>query len=599
VTLLRSTVLAALALACTDYDFSEIPDPPDRDDDPIEDRRCEMVDRNFEDVGDPVTCVDIVLPPLAAPVVKWRNRVGVRALVAGPVLDTNADGKVDETDPPIVVALERGTGPGHALVFSPTGQLLARSPVPLTQPILADLIAPDGAEVWFGSADGSVWRFDRDGFTKHGDASTTQFLAVVDIAGDGHGELVGANGTWYEPATGRIRDFPGDAHPFAAPQVQLFDGAQQLVTSHGVWLADGSRSCTTSTPNTAVIVADLDHDGKDDLLALGPVGSAPRPIGLVEQRGCLTRRVLHSWSNDDVGVFPLGVALADFRGEGRSEIAVSVWQEQGNAYGTSMHWLEGPNRWTTWHTSSQARQYVRSPIGIDLDGDGASEVVSSGPTILDGRTGRILYDLPVNGTISHSENPIIALDIDLDGKAEILVATDSELVVFTGADHGWAPAPSIWNQPAFNGTNVLPNGKVPRVYGTAAASGNRYRAVPPTLRSRNRGSDLVVRILSLCEYECETGWAYATVQVGNEGTRAIDGPVRMRLYGYRGAQPELIADAFYRNVPAARWLPSHSYAFEVDRPYDDVWAVVSPDGWELDQCSERNDATAWATQVCW
>jgi hypothetical protein len=592
--------LGVVALAgCTDYDFSIVPppdtDPPDTDQPGF----CEMVDQGSGPVAEPVNCVDPEVPPLAPVEVAWRHRVGARGLVAGPVLDTNGDGVVDERDPPILVALEPGDGPGHALVFSHQGDLLARSPAPVTQPILADLVAPDGAEVWFGSADGTVWRYDADGFAPHGEASVTEFLAVVNLNAEGRGVLVGANGSSYEPATGRIQGISGEANRFAPPQVQRDDGKLKMVTTHGVFGPDGARECSTPLANTVVVVADLDDDGGDDLLALGPVGRSERPIGLVEQRSCLTRRILNAWSGDDVGVYPLGVALADFRGEGRSDIAVSVWQQQGNTYGTSMYFLEGVHRWTTWHSSAQSRQYVRSPIGVDLDGDGASEVISSGPTILDGETGAILTDLPVAGAIDHSENPIVVLDLDLDGHTEIVVATSSEVVAFRGGEHGWAPAPSIWNQPAFNGTNVLPNGKVPTTVATAAAAGNRYRAIPPTLTRRNRGSDLVVRILAVCGEECDRGWGYATVQVGNQGLRAIDGPVGMSLYGYRGAEPTLLAYDFYRYLPPSRWQPSQSYAFEIDGGYDDLWAVVEPEGWELDQCGSRNDVVASIEPLCW
>jgi len=594
-------VLALPSIAgCLDYDFSEVPPPPDpRDEEPIAPRTCELANVSARVVEDPVRCVSFELPPLAHPTVTWRYRAGGRSLVAGPVLDTNGDGIVDEHDLPVIAALEPGTGPGHAIILSHRGELIARSPEPVTQPVLADLIEPAGAEIWFGSPSGAVWRFDPSGFVEHGRSSATSFLSVVALDGTTRGELVSSTGTRYEPATGAERVFGGDAHPFAPPQVQVVEGVPRLVTSHGVYTSAGARVCGTALPNTVVVVADLDDDGRDDVLALGPAGTQARPLGLVEQRACHTSRVLHTWREQEVTTYPLGVALADFTGDGTSGIAVSVWQDQGDTYGTAMHFLQGPNRWTTWHSSALNRRYLRSPIGVDLDGDGAAEVIASGPTILDGRTGEVRATLPVDGALAHSENPVIVVDLERDGHTEIVVASSTQIVAFTGEGHGWAPAPSIWNQADFNGANVDPAGRVPQVYATAAAAGNRYRAVPAAQRSRGAGSDLVVEIVDVCEYECESGWVHATVQVGNIGIRSIDGPVGMELYGYRGSQATLLAYEFYRNVPAARWLPSHTYAFEVDQPFDDMWAFVYPEGWTLDQCSERNDAMPWPAQVCW
>lgn len=594
-------LFAALVLlgGCFDYDFSELPPPPDpRDEEPWTARTCNLRDVNTVIVEEPVRCGRIEIPPLAHPTVKWRYRHGGRSLVAGPVLDTNDDGVVDEHDLPVIVALEPGIGPAHAIVLSHDGELIARSPEPVTQPILADLIDPPGAEVWFGSESGRVWRFDPGGFVEHGISSETTFLAAIALDATARGELVAATGSRYEPSTGNERVFRGDAHPFAPPQVQVVEGVPRLVTSHGLYTQSGAHICSSPQPNTLVVVADLNDDGRDNVLTLGAAGLDARPIGLHEQRQCHTSRILYTWRGDEATTYPLGVALADFNGDGTTGIAVSVWEDQGNVYGTAMHHLQGPNRWTTWHAASAQQRYLRSPIGVDLDGDGAAEVIASGPTILDGRTGAIRATLPVTGALAHSENPIIVLDLERDGRAEIVVASSSQIVAFTGEDHGWAPAPSIWNQPAFNGANIDPNGRVPPLTTRAASAGNRYRAIPAAQSSRGAGSDLTVRIVDVCEYECEEGWGYATVQVGNIGTRAIDGPIGMELYGFRGNERTLLAYEFYRSIPAERWLPSHTYAFEVGEPFDDMWAFVYPEGWSLNQCSERNDAAAWPAQVC-
>lgn len=107
---------------------------------------------------------------------------------------------------------------------------------------------------------------------------------------------------------------------------------------------------------------------------------------------------------------------------------------------------------------------------FDFEGDGRAEVVYADETnfrIFDGRTGAILYDDPTHRSNTRMEMPIV-VDVDNDGKSEVIVPEPNTTSLMLGgievwedADNNWVRTRRIWNQHAYHVTNITEDGQVP------------------------------------------------------------------------------------------------------------------------------------------
>lgn len=106
---------------------------------------------------------------------------------------------------------------------------------------------------------------------------------------------------------------------------------------------------------------------------------------------------------------------------------------------------------------------------FDFNQDGNNELVYRDETdlrIIDGRTGVNISTFPINSGTG-KEYPVIA-DVDNDGQAEILVTgyindpDSARVFCFESATAPWAPARSVWNQYAYNPTQVNDDLTIPR-----------------------------------------------------------------------------------------------------------------------------------------
>ena len=107
--------------------------------------------------------------------------------------------------------------------------------------------------------------------------------------------------------------------------------------------------------------------------------------------------------------------------------------------------------------------------------------------IVDGPSGLVRYRTDLT-TASVTDGPVV-VDLDLDGHAEILVGVNDNgtfdvpastgLVVIGDRANSWAPTGGIWNQYAFHGTNVNPDGSIPTTEDESWLNSNTYRVNPP------------------------------------------------------------------------------------------------------------------------
>ena len=107
---------------------------------------------------------------------------------------------------------------------------------------------------------------------------------------------------------------------------------------------------------------------------------------------------------------------------------------------------------------------------FDFEADGLSEVVYADQNrlrVFDGVDGTVVFETEV-GSATRLEYPIIA-DVDVDGKAEILVVANEALsgpnagvFVYGTPSERWVPTRSLWNQYTYHITNILDDGTIPR-----------------------------------------------------------------------------------------------------------------------------------------
>ncbi|MEZ4340537.1 MAG: VCBS repeat-containing protein [Sandaracinaceae bacterium] len=99
---------------------------------------------------------------------------------------------------------------------------------------------------------------------------------------------------------------------------------------------------------------------------------------------------------------------------------------------------------------------------FDFEGDGAAEVVYADENsfrIFDGRTGRVLYQDDCTSSNTRLEMPIV--DVDNDGKSEVVIPEPNRSSVDLGgieiwedAENNWVRTRRVWNQHTYHVTNI-------------------------------------------------------------------------------------------------------------------------------------------------
>jgi hypothetical protein len=104
------------------------------------------------------------------------------------------------------------------------------------------------------------------------------------------------------------------------------------------------------------------------------------------------------------------------------------------------------------------------------------------------------------------------------------------------------------------------------------------------------GSDLVVRFADVCEERCAEGRLTVWAQVGNQGAEDVGRPVRVRVYGTRRGNEELLGEQVYPTVPSGQWLESRPIEVSYEgAQYERLRAVVEGADWTVDECEPGNN----------
>ena len=294
--------------------------------------------------------------------------------------------------------------------------------------------------------------------------------AIADGDGDGFAEI--AIGDHLFDHTGRLL-WRGDGEKIGStghgPTSVLVDvdgiAGLELVAGTRVYRNDGSVLWDRELPDGHVALADLNGDGRNELVVRGSklhVLNAATGADLVTAfipptrstmgRECVAPPNDPAGENEDpCSIIPTNPAILDYDGGNDREIFTSS-QELITGYKLVGGQLQEIFREDIYDGSGAS-----GPAGFDFEGNGTEELVYSDENKL--RTWTTGGTQTFEGdrqSVTIFEYSVVA-DIDLDGHAEMVVVSNSPFIpaqfggvrAYANSGVSWAQARSVWNQHAY------------------------------------------------------------------------------------------------------------------------------------------------------
>ncbi|MBN2371451.1 MAG: VCBS repeat-containing protein, partial [Vicinamibacteria bacterium] len=231
------------------------------------------------------------------------------------------------------------------------------------------------------------------------------------------------------------------------------DGTPEVVAGGTVYAADGTVLWETGIRAEGyVAVGNFDTDAYPEIVYVFGVD-----VYMFEHSGALKwgpSKLIRTAGYDGPP------ALADFDGDGILEIGVAGYGHCAVVDGS------GALKWIVPITESIGMLGLSA---FDFDGNGIAEILVADEEalrILRGQDGLTLAAVPVAGRKRHSYP--LAVDVDGDGATEIVVAGGDELSapyigiqVFGESKNQWVSTRRIWNQHSYHVTNVNDDATIP------------------------------------------------------------------------------------------------------------------------------------------
>jgi hypothetical protein len=207
-----------------------------------------------------------------------------------------------------------------------------------------------------------------------------------------------------------------------------------------------------------------------------------------------------------------------------------------------------------------------------------------------------------HGSYTILETPVVA-DVDNDDHVEIVLGHctwSHSFSVYGDADESWPAGRKVWNQHAYQITNVDDLGGIPTTGGPNWPTYNSFRSGDVgTLPGE--WQDLQAEVFDVCDKECDDGKVYVGAWITNAGN--LEAPAGIPLSITKGPGGEVL-ETQYTTAPIEPGEVGEPLIFELDatalgrsKPvanadYDSVGSGL------VYECDERNNVDDWGASVC-
>lgn len=461
-----------------------------------------------------------IIPPFALDAeIVWQSSSNVSwtYMTAGPLRDTNADGKINANDTADVVV--RRINSDFVVLDGVTGATRwqsGRCEYSWHPPVIADLDAdgiPEVAANCFNNGDSAhgLYIYSNEGqllrfFPAIANSAAADSAHVVDLNADGKPEiLLGA--AFYTYATG----VSGYVQCGSAPELAVDldgDNVRELLGTQHICDFQGN-------PKTLMALA-----GIYDRMAIGDVFSLSTPQIIRTYSNLL---YINSNTGKQLAKYTmsggLGVpTIADYDCDGRSDIGVSTGY--GSVY--SAFRADGSVIWSI-PVRLDGNNLTIVPA-FDFDGDGCAEAVIADKDslyVVDGPTGALRLQMP-NLQWSNMAGAIV-LDADVDGHADILLPssdTQTGIRLISSRQKDWAATRNVWNETGYYSDNINADLSAPQQQPKFWETHNSYRANVPVGRNAVAASDATASFLRVRDGGLSGGTSF-TVRIGNAGGKSL------------------------------------------------------------------------------
>jgi hypothetical protein len=391
----------------------------------------------------------------------------VTPLVAN-LTDDNNDGEIDLCDIPDVVVvvntgscsaariyvLDGATGAQHFMIDAG----VARASTPAIGDIdndgLPEIVVQAGATSCNG-ADIAV--YEHDGTLKWQNSfgiGGENAIALADLDNDGDVEILIEH--YVIDHLGNLVFSAGDTGDLNWTAIAASDldgdGDQEVVLGRSAWHHDGTQYYWNMAANPGQpTIADLDGDALPEVLVIESGGFA-----IYENDGVLKVPSMNPTGDTD---WRRPAAIHDVDGDDMPEFLVSSRNTYSSFNGDASQ---------NWAAPVADNSGLASGTAFDFLGDGVAEAIYGDETklwVFDGQTGTEVFQVP-RGSITIIEYPVV-VDVDNDGASEIVVVTNHDansptVQVYRDAEERWIQARRVWNQHTYHVTNVREDSTIPQ-----------------------------------------------------------------------------------------------------------------------------------------
>jgi hypothetical protein len=413
---------------------------------------------------------------------------------------------------------------------------------------------------------------------------------VILNGADGSTRGVGAQGRGSYGITSVFGLVVAESSVPAVTDIDL-DGVDEVIVGNAMYGPNGEPLWTDLSQEDGMIsVANLDDDPEGEWVAI-----SYNTIRAVDTDG----RIM--WGPTEVaGANILATAgIADLDNDGSPEIVTAG----GNQL--VVFRSDGSTLWTAGVTDESG---ATGASFFDFEGDGTLEVVYIDElemAVYDGPTGALKFFSDDHGSNTMFDYPTVA-DVDADGQAEILVCHNSfgaAISAYGDLDESWRPARKVWNQHAYDITNINDDLSIPTDPEPGFVAHNTWHSAMADSLS-GIGKDLAGEVLEVCSDECDQGRVYVTFRLLNVSPEDIGEAVNLAVYAEVDGRNELLATTTVEDGLVSGWT-TDGLVVEVDGALvsaaSSIFVVADDDGTgtgALDECSETNNLSRWDGPFC-